>query len=178
MKKIFTLLFATAALSVFAQPTINSSVFPVAGQTITQTLLDTTGLLPGNSGANQSWNFAAAVPNGGTTTQNYVNAAGTPYASFYPTATVALDASNGSGSSYGYYQTTSNSTQLLGFYMTDCNNHYNFNYADPQTVLTYPFTYNSPFTDLFARVLTVTVTGVTLEMHQFGSVSGIGDARI
>ncbi len=140
-----------------------------------QTDLDTNGVNEGNSGINQTWNFGSANPSGTSLLLQYVNPSTTPYATNFPSATVTLDLTSTGFGNYSYYETSSNQTQLLGYFLNDGVNDYMYYYSNPQTVMSYPFTYNTAVTDLFARTLSVTFGGVTVEMHRYGSTTITGD---
>ena len=166
MKKItFTILIlAIAIANTFAQITITPTYNPAVGDRFVYRAVDTTNVQPGGSGANQTWNFSSINAANDSTVLTYVLPSGTPYASSYPTANVTQY--QAAASAYTYYQTSSSQILNLGTALpssTVVN-------SNPQTVMQYPFTYNTNFTDNFQaqfassggtvyRRGTITVTG-------------------
>src|SRR5690349_21799990 len=104
MKKIVTLLLLVTGISLRAQPTITSSTDPVVGTSIVNIFLDSSTVQPGNAGANQTWDFSTAVPNGNMRTEDWLSVASTPYAASFPAADIAQKMVDTSGNIiYQYY---------------------------------------------------------------------------
>ncbi|MBK7681014.1 MAG: hypothetical protein IPJ26_00315 [Bacteroidetes bacterium] len=62
MKKLYSLLSAIICCSsLMAQPTFTSSSIYGAGSVVPRIMVDTTNIVHGNAGANQTWNFSNAV---------------------------------------------------------------------------------------------------------------------
>jgi hypothetical protein len=63
MKKLYSLLSAIICCSsLMAQPTFtSSSIYGAGSNSTTISMVDTTNIVHGNAGANQTWNFASAV---------------------------------------------------------------------------------------------------------------------
>jgi hypothetical protein len=170
MKKTFTILMITYCGYVMAQPTINSTVFPVPGNSITYINVDPASLSPGNAGANQTWNFSAVTPTAPAQTINHVLPASTPYSASHPGSTVCEVIPNGAGNfAYTYYVSNSSVTNLKGISFISSGNTINFIYTNTQKVLEYPFNYNSSFTDNFVASYTLVSTGITITNYRTGT---------
>jgi hypothetical protein len=176
MKKIATLILSCMALTGLAQPTITSSMAPQPGQSETLYDVDETTVTPGPAGANQTWNFSNAVPLGTSNVTNYVSPSSTPFASLFPNSNLAIDGSSGTDTSYVYLQNTSTLTQNLGVYVGTQGQSVTFSFSDPQTVIAYPFTYTTSYTDLYATSFTLSpFPGITIAQYIYGSTSALGD---
>ena len=114
MKKILLVFtFAVSAFASQAQITISNSSFPNVGDT--QILHNNTtnlspAIMPGNSGANQTWNFSALVSQT-TDTTLIVATSSTPFAANFPSASFAALQTGGT---IGYLQKTSTDVKLIG----------------------------------------------------------------
>lgn len=166
MKRTITtvLFFAVCGLHHFAlaqSPVLtasNSTMQP--GESFTGHRI--TYLEPGNGGADQTWDFSG-VASLGTSTFSCVTPASTPRAADFPASTVAT----GQSSIYNYYTGTSSELQIDGYaYPTMV-----IPMSDPEKVLTYPFSYNSTFTDAFAA----TYTSGTNTIRRSGTVTVMAD---
>src|ERR1043165_3480388 len=97
----------------------------------------------GGSGPNQTWDFTSVDANGGSVTLNVIDPSTTPFASSFPTASVAIDDGT---SLYSYYTNSSTETDYIGYgYYGET-----LPYTDNHQFFVYPFTYNTTFTDNFA----------------------------
>jgi hypothetical protein len=164
MKKVyFLILFILAGYAVHGQVTLNSSYNPAIGDSFRQILCDTTGVVPGNSGANVTWNFTSLQP-ADTQSYQWVNPASTPYGSQFTTSNVA----SSDGSSYNYFTAGSSSLLFNGVGSSSLV----ISYSNPQTIFNYPFIYGSTHTDNFAAVFQY--TGNTT--YRTGSATTTGDA--
>lgn len=134
------LLLCAGITGLIAQPSLTQAFAYVPGDVVTSVSIDTVGVQPGNGGANQTWNFAG-IQLGTTSSSTCLAPSATPYASSFPTATVAFLA--GSNNKHQYWKVNSTSAILLGQQETSQAQIY----QDPQTLITYPFTYNSNITD-------------------------------
>ncbi len=143
---ISVLYVLTFTINVFSQPTLTSSISPVAGDIQYTVKADSTGITPGSPGANQFWNYANLVKLDSTATQ-WLLPSGTPYGSLFPAATIA-----GLDTCYNYFKTTPSSVELVGYYSHGTP----IPYTNFETIITYPFTYNSNFTDNFSCNYNVT----------------------
>jgi hypothetical protein len=143
MKTGFIALAVCLAISFCqAQPVITSSTSPQVGDVATGTLADTTGWNPGPAGANVTWDFTGLVAIGSGTVA-WVAVAGTPYAASYPNANLVMAQSSATGSSYSYFNSTSDHYDNIGV----GNDNIVVTMPNPQTVITYPFTYLDSLTD-------------------------------
>lgn len=137
---------AILSIPAIAQPTITSNFNPINGTVGTQAAADTNGIKESAAGANQTYNFSNLSQVGQAVSYTYVLASTTPYASQYQGATLSYAAQSTQGSTgYTYIKTTNNSYELLGVATPDAQ----FVYTNSQLVMSYPFTYNSTFTDYF-----------------------------
>ena len=164
MKKIYSLLigmFLMVNISI-AQPTITAANFnPVIGQTLTYHTFTPVSLTPGNAGVNQTWNFAGTIGTA-TNTFTYVTPSSTPYGASFPGATVA---SNQNGA-YDYMIANNSHLARKGVWASNIP----IVYSDEQSIITYPFTYNSTFSDNFAATFT---SGITF--NRSGTINGTAD---
>jgi len=138
MKRIFTLLFlCNAALQPsIAQPTV--STMPKAGDAITSEFAHTTGIRPGATGANITWDYSNLVDSAAGTTTKMVSAAGTPYVAHFPGASLAAVVGD---TLYSYIKTTGGVQGSLGLEAANEK----AVYAHPYQGLHYPFTYLNSF---------------------------------
>jgi len=148
---LFTFLLISAEL--FPQITLTSSVNPAPGNLQNIIECDTTGVSQGNAGANQTWNFTGLVRQD-STLLTWVASSSTPYSAQFPTSNVASTIDN---SNYNYFTGSSSSLLVNG----NGGPSYVVSYTDLQTFITFPFTYNSSFTDNFAAFFNVGGFNVT-----------------
>ena len=136
-----------AALSLFAQPTLQNNVFPDIGDVITIRTADTININQGNAGANQTWNFSALQPEAGTTAtqQVFVSPVGTPYAAQFPLANIVAK-TNEDTAVYAYYRKEANQFSILGGGSID----FLQEYTDPDVLLKTPLAINGSYTEAFA----------------------------
>lgn len=165
MKTFLSLSLLLSSVFVLAQPTLTSSMGAVVGETYSGSILvDTTGIMPGNAGANQTWNFANLTTTGTTSGSTIVLPSSTPYASTFPGATIAGVA----GGAYAYVKLSSTKMEDVG----TVNGSQTMVFSDYRTNLEFPFTFNSSYTDTQAGAIT---TGGT-NMNRTGSVTATADA--
>src|ERR1039457_6406917 len=111
MKKILQILFFGSLIStanVVAQPALTASgINPAVGDQINSN--GASYVSPGNAGANQTWDLSATVSSG-SGSFTYTTASSTTYASSYPNANVATNASG----EYVYYKTSATTWQFYG----------------------------------------------------------------
>ena len=157
-----------------AQPSLTNSVFPSIGQTVITIEADTVGVLEGNAGANQNWNFSGLMPLAGgyADTANYIAASGTPYAMDFPTANLAIQSLG--DDYYSYVKKETNELTFLGAAGPDII----FEYADPITFLKTPLAFNGSFSDDYAALVqpdsttTIYETGTRTVLYDaYGSLS-------
>lgn len=168
MKKLLLSLFAAIALQASAQPVLNSTLIPVAGELYVQTQADTVGIMPGPAGAMQNWNFNLNI-NGTTSITSYIDAVGTPYQSNFPMSTLAFQ----QDTIYTYYSTSATSMEMLGMEGPSMQSIY----SDTRLLLSVPLSFGDSFTDFYEGVTTVgavslTVTGeVTTTYDAYGNLT-------
>ena len=142
MKKFYLLfLIISFSLNSFTQPVITSAHYPVAGESFSGNIDFPSVWNPGTSGANQTWDFSTLA--GGSATVTYEDPASTSYAASFSTSNVALSQA---GTAYLYYNSTSSQVDITGTVtlFPSANTRV---YNDPQTVITFPFTFNDNFKD-------------------------------
>ena len=168
MKKLLLSAFAAIALQASAQPVLNATLIPVAGELYVQTGADTVGVVPGPAGAMQNWNFTLNV-NGATTTTSYIDAVGTPYQANFPMSTLAFQ----QDTVYTYYSTSATSMEMLGMEGPSLQ----AIYSDTRLLISVPFSFGDSFTDAYEGVTNVgtvslTTTGeVTTTYDAYGNLT-------
>lgn len=163
--KIFFLLIAIAlSTDLYSQVTLTSSNNPVPGNTATSVRCDTTGIVEGNSGSNQNWSFAG-ISRLDSSVSTWVASGSTPYAAQFPTSNVASTSDN---QEYSYYSTSSSNILYNGNGSAFQVNSYN----NPETIMQYPFTYSSSFSDTYSSVYNNGVSNSYLN----GTINSTGDA--
>ncbi len=147
---------------VFSQVTLTSSIDPVPGDIQYLVKADTTGINPGNPGPNQVWNFNNLVKTDSSQVL-WVAASSTPYFNNFPQATMAaID------TCYDYFKMSNSLTEYVGYYSHGAVAHF----SNFESVISFPFTYNSTLADNFAA--TIPENGDII--IRTGTVSAIGDA--
>lgn len=145
MKHLYITILSLISLQAISQPVLTNAMNPTVGHTTTQLNADTTGITPGNAGANVTWNFTLSTST--SNSQTMVSPSSTPYASSFPTATAAY----GQGGTYVYYRASSSMSELIGL----ANSTFTMVYSDPQKMITYPSNYGNSFTDNLSSNYTI-----------------------
>jgi hypothetical protein len=150
MKKTLLSLLAIIPAAILAQPTLSSSINPVIGDSYIVYQVDSNAM-EGPQGANVTWDFTNWTGYGFDHTINFMDPANTPYASGYPNSTVALKDSSG----YQYLIPSANDIQSEGMTidMTSVQpliGVVNISLTDYMQIMSYPFTYNSTFNDVYS----------------------------
>jgi hypothetical protein len=119
-------------------PQWGSAFNPSIGDTLVMRNVDTNSLSsPGNSGSSITWDFSSIIINSSNSPGIiFVSPASTPYASSFPTATIADVA----GGVYGFSKTSSSANEVLGYgemgtaivYQHPLTTHLPMNYQDSQ----------------------------------------------
>ncbi len=164
MKNIFILFLLLSASNIFSQVTLTSSNNPAAGNTQNIVDCDTSGILQGNSGANQTWSFTN-LTRLDSNLLSWVAAGSTPYSSQFPSSTVASTIDN---SNYNYFTTSGTNLVVNGIGGPSIV----IPYSDPELYLQYPFTYNSSFSDIFSA----SYTAAGIPTTRTGTINVSGDA--
>ncbi len=110
-------LLSAAMTTAFAQITITYNDIPGPGNTVTNHSVDNVAVNNSPSGPNHSWNVPNSSDQYGTSSENIVSPASTPYAASFPTATAAVTELG--SNSYVYYRVASNGIFILGFASND-----------------------------------------------------------
>jgi len=165
MQKTVFLLFFLSAIHLQGQPTITNAFNPMVGDAYAITQADTTGIMPGNAGANQTWNFSNLVAT--TTLQvNILLPSSTPYVGSYPSATTAQPTTT--AGEYAYVKTTANAYEYLGakssFYASIL--------TDGRMDFQYPISYNSSYSDLYSGTMGY---GAGTSYSRKGSINVVAD---
>lgn len=143
-KNLFSIILGSLlffGFSSMAQPTITGTgVNPVIGETVT-----THGAAfnsPGNSGANQTWNFASWVSTS-TSITHVVNPSSTTHGGSFPYANTAFTTEG--SAVVAYYKYNSSAMQNFGSYINVV-----MVYSNPEDLMRYPFTFNNTYTDAWS----------------------------
>jgi hypothetical protein len=170
MKKIFTplallCLFQTA----WGQITLTSSLNYVAGDSYTIQQCGTTSTMPSLAGANVTVDYSSVTATGDPITQAFVDPSTTPYSSSFPGAAVASQSVSSQGNTgYTYYSSGASILELLGIATSQIT----MFYSNAQTVMTFPLSYNSTYSDNFAA--DYSTNGV--DGHRSGTINVVADA--
>jgi len=134
-KILVSVLLISIVVSASAQAPVltAANVGPEPGDVYLKYNADTTGVVNGAAGANQTWNYSNLVMTGTQTSYNYINPASAPNAASFPMATVVFS----TGGLYSYQLLTATDYAILGIGTST----YAMVYSDPETLCTFPFTY-------------------------------------
>ena len=183
MKKIYLSLLSILALiaTSVAQPSITAANFnPYDGFTAKYFSFTPFPFDPGPAGANVTWDFSGILANDSTNV-TFMAASATAQAASFPSANLAT---GDAGIGYDFLITDANHLARAGAYITTGN--ILMYYHDAETILTYPFTINSTFTDTWAsnftaggyQVFRTAMTTVTADAYgtlilPWGNVSNV-----
>jgi hypothetical protein len=148
MKKLFLLfnIFFILTFTVFSQPILNYNSFPQVGDTfVYYSLSSGQSLLPGNSGADITWDFSALDTSNlpPPSTLHYSTPANTPYGNSFPNSNLAKVYSS---AQIEYYNKNNDSVSYLGHYIAGTTRFYH----DPQIQIKFPGNFQYTFTDNYA----------------------------
>src|ERR1035438_517905 len=175
MKKIIITLVALCgiALAGNAQITVTSSNYINAGAGINQKVdtMPVSGIIPGSAGSNQTYDFSAlhttslTVTSQSTFTTVSAGVLGSSYSVTPANICMHQD------TTYFYFDSTSTKLELWGSVGNLLQNGVNNAqvYSNPQTVITFPSTYNTSFTDT-AKYDTKLPYGATYQGYWVDSV--------
>jgi hypothetical protein len=153
----------------FAQaPTLtqaNSS--PVIGETYLLKVCNAAGVLPGPSGAAQTWNFTGLSATS-TEVGKVVSCLSTPNCSSYPGSTFATTAPAPAHIT-NYLSSTSTKLIHYGFWLSADTN---LILSDPMEQLRYPVDYGNTFSDPYAGIMKFSA----ITAHETGTVTVTADA--
>ncbi|HAY34693.1 MAG TPA: T9SS type A sorting domain-containing protein [Ignavibacteria bacterium] len=164
MKNLFLFLVFFVSSNLFSQIILTSANNPVPGNTTKSITCDTTGITEGNSGANQTWNFNGLVRRD-SSVHTWVASNATPYSAQFPNSNIA---STPNDSDYSYYNSSTSELIYNGYGGVFQVN----SYSNPETILQYPFTFNSNFSDSYSSVYNNGIGNSYLN----GTVTTTGDA--
>lgn len=160
-----------------AQPTMTAANEAAVGLTFNYNYVDSSTAVEGNSGANQTWNFSAVVPNGQTHTDQWVAPASTPYAANFPgTNLVQQVIDTGGNTVYLYHNATASMTDLHGMGFDASGIPYIMNYSNTELLRQYPATYNTTLSDNYVGLATITFGPATINFYRSGTYSYVTDA--
>ena len=183
-KSIFTILFSIfAALTAFAQaPTITSANMFNMYEVDKQYTADTTGVAPGVSGANVTWDFSSlqATSPEDSIGSKYVHSWETPYPNDFPTANYATQ-SLGS-QSFAYMTYSGGILSIVGVEGQQVYGGQTYTikqvFDKPEVAFVFPFTYNTSNTSNFHASYDVAGTTVNLIGTQTLKGDGYGTLKI
>jgi hypothetical protein len=171
MRKFYAIiiLITCGVFTVQAQPTLNHpGNTPQIGDQIHLQYVDHSGLNPGSAGAGVNWDFGT-LTNEDLIMVEVVDPTTTPYTNDFPDADMAFSTM---GIAFSYNQADNSGMYLLGF-GADTGGVVILNvYTNYETMITYPFTYNSSFTDDFKGGF----TSLGVQVRQSGTLTTTGDA--
>jgi len=110
----------------------------------------TAGVLPGNSGANVTWDFSNLSPKSSTVTQVIASPTTVVTGSLFPSSTFLEQLSDGTE----LYITKSAGTSVVDG-IHDPNGPFTMVYSDPMELMKRPVTFGAQFVDAFANTFTV-----------------------
>jgi hypothetical protein len=173
MKKLYTLLLIIiGSASVMAQPTFTSSSIYGPGSAVPRFEVDTTNIVHGNAGPNQTWNFGNAIQ-ASTTNFYFTTASSTPFFSSFPTSNLSIN--TGVGSPYVYYTINTSLLVLNGLALTAGGSNIIMNYTNPETNWVFPFTYNTSYSDVFSGLQSTNSGGLTVNTYRNGTITTLAD---
>lgn len=149
MKTTLTPFLAFFALSAAAQPTLQYANVNLIGKTFPVHLVTDPGSAdPLTDGAGIIWDFSSITLQMNVGSVTFVDPAGTPYASSYPTANLAQVVTSIEGTSYDYFALEATQLDMLaeGVGSTDPRV-----YTGPKTPLQFPLAYQGFFVDNYTE---------------------------
>lgn len=114
MKKIYLTLLSGLFISQFAsaQLTLTKAANePIVGDTESKKGYDSVGVIPKNTGANQTWNFNAFTANVNTSSSTFTTPASVPASAPFTGVTLVEDQGGGN---YNFWKATTTNYELLG----------------------------------------------------------------
>lgn len=168
MKKIYLSLLAgfLTYYTATAQLTLTQAANqPVAGENYFIQYYDSLGAVPKSTGNNQVWSFSSLPQNTLNTSTYFVNTSSVPSSSLFSGSTLA-DTTTGQ---YTFYKSSLNKAEVLGFDFDSLE----FNYSNPVTVYSWPFSYGTSFSDTYTGNYSGSLTGtITGNITKLASGSG------
>jgi hypothetical protein len=168
MKTIPTILIAFTYSVAASQPTLTSANEAIPGITFNYIFIDTTGIQPGPSGANQIWDFSNVIPSGIASVQNWVDPSTTPYASSYPGSDICQVVDATGNPIYNYHTRNATFTQLDGIAYDAGLGPNIMVYGDPEVIRNFPATINNAWSDTYAGTSTQVLGPLTTTTYRYG----------
>lgn len=133
---------------------------------------DTTSVSPGQAGENITWTITTTCKDTNPYNTYYVDPASTPFASYFPTATIVAHQSSSSGLvTYSFTEVTPDSSVSLGTAKAAPSLSV-LKYSDPLTTSLCSATgYGQSYIDTFAYKIIVVLPGVSTVRHTVGIVT-------
>jgi hypothetical protein len=167
MKKLFILLIWIAIPTILAaQPIVNNAEDFTIGTVLKFQNCSATGVSPGNSGANQTWNFASLTSLPDTITEWMVLPSSTTHGSLFPTANQVEKYSNGQ---FIYVNKTANENYIVGFIDTTTT-YPATHYPNPMLFAKRPLNYGMVVTDTFTMAGSSALGIVTINPDAYGTL--------
>lgn len=171
MKSIITLASA-AMLTCYAsaQPVINANNVAQNFNADFYFMETPTNFAAGPAGANQTWNFSGIGTGTLLGTDTVVPIAGTPYATTFPQANYLYKMNSPflDADTYFYHKLTGTAFEIYSLgYDGDSGENYQEN---PRTYLTFPYSYNTIFTDTFKESSRPTASNITATYDAYGTL--------
>ncbi len=170
---LLALVLSVGVVNVGAEgPTISRSTVPSIGTGMNHQNVKMAGLSAGTAGANVTWDFSALSDSGSVYTETYMNPTGTPYASIFPAANVAVETNDGPAS-YSYFIIDDSRMEALGVASgsdTDLM-------TNTKIVTTFPRSYGSVYVDDYVGSI-VGTTGIVYTAHDSSVYDGYGTLKL
>ncbi len=175
MKKLYFLSACLLSASIsHAQFSLNANNAPKIGDNHALQQADTTGVTPGSSGNDVTWDYSNLVLLGDSSSYEVIAPSSTPYAADFPNANLAhLDQAG----QYIYYQTSATEYSFHGSVSDDgMGGQLVYAYTDPATYFTFPMAFGATVNDDLAagystQGMVFTRTGsITSEYDAFGTL--------
>ncbi|RPI66618.1 MAG: hypothetical protein EHM43_11110 [Ignavibacteriae bacterium] len=172
MKRILILMFCilAAVVASTAQPVFTASNLPAAGLTLQWNNADTLGVVPGPGGAQQQWDFSQLSVVSGSQSLTYAAPANSPYASSFPTATLAEQ----TDTAWSYFKLANGRWTRLGEQSVGIQSG---EWANPLDVAKVPWSFNESINDdaqhqFTSEGVTIRRTGtITAKFDGYGTIA-------
>ena len=167
MKKLYILiLFSVCSFFVKGQYTLTLGSMYVPGDVVLDPLPCTNTIVSlASSGTNQTWNYMSLnvnwVP---SSSSNYISMSLVPNATLFPTGTMGASGFPGYATVFENTPTASKQIGWAAPTASDC-----LVYSNPFTMLTFPFTYGSSFSDTYGYSQTASITSGTINASGDGT---------
>ncbi|MBL7910037.1 MAG: T9SS type A sorting domain-containing protein [Bacteroidia bacterium] len=170
MKKIYLTLLSGLFISQFANAQLTlTKAFnePVLGNTESRKGYDSVGVIPKNTGTNQTWNFQAFTANTNTSLSTYTTPASVAASSAFAGVTIVED--QGAGN-YNFWKATATNYELLG----SASSTLTFNYSGSSAIAAiWPVNMGYTNTDTYSGTVSGIASGnLTGTINTVGSGTG------